>query len=162
MSQANYLVYQSLRNTFCPMVAVRCSVPFRSVQDGIYSPEKAHMRSTMSLRSFPNVAFETVPVFAWLTMAPSRLFKGDRLALPLWTPVRCFIWMHEWNCRCGETAQEKRKTLGSFGTWRVELCMSLRRIANYTIEYKFTWIMYVTETHCKLYNWIKIYCQVPT
>ena len=34
-----------------------------SIQDGIYALEKAHMRSTPSLRSFPNVAFETVPMF---------------------------------------------------------------------------------------------------
>ena len=32
---------------------------FSSVQDGIY----ALMLSTLSLRSFPNVAFETVPMF---------------------------------------------------------------------------------------------------
>ena len=36
------------------------------------------MRS--SLRSFLNVAFETVPMFVWLTMALSRPFKEDRLA----------------------------------------------------------------------------------
>ena len=36
---------------------------FSSVQDGIYALGKAHMHSTQSLRSFPNVAFETVPMF---------------------------------------------------------------------------------------------------
>ena len=36
-----------------------------SVQDGIYAIGKAHMRSIPSLRSFPNVAFETVPMFVW-------------------------------------------------------------------------------------------------
>ena len=35
---------------------------FSSVQDGIYALRKAHMRSTPSLRSFPNVALETVPM----------------------------------------------------------------------------------------------------
>ena len=30
------------------------------------------MRSTPSLRSFPDVAIETVPVFVWLTMVLSR------------------------------------------------------------------------------------------
>ena len=41
------------------------------------------MLSTPSLRSFPNVAFETVPMFVWLTkaLALSRRFKEDRLAL---------------------------------------------------------------------------------
>ena len=34
-----------------------------------------------SLRSFPNVAFEMVPMFVWLTMALSRPFKEDRLEL---------------------------------------------------------------------------------
>ena len=36
-------------------------VQFRSVQDGIYAFKKAHMHSTPSVRSFPNVAFETGP-----------------------------------------------------------------------------------------------------
>ena len=34
-----------------------------SIQDGICAVGKAHTRSTQSLRSVPNVAFETVPVF---------------------------------------------------------------------------------------------------
>jgi len=38
------------------------SVQFSSVQDGIYALGKAHMRSTPSLKSFPNVALETVPM----------------------------------------------------------------------------------------------------
>ena len=33
-----------------------------SVQDGMQVLKKAHMHSTPSLRSFPNVAFETVPM----------------------------------------------------------------------------------------------------
>ena len=41
----------------------------------------------VSLRSFPNVAFEMVPMFVRLTMALSRPFKEDRLALPLSTPL---------------------------------------------------------------------------
>ena len=43
------------------------------------------MRSTPSRRSFPNVAFETVPMFVWLTMALSRPVRKDRLVLPLST-----------------------------------------------------------------------------
>ena len=35
------------------------SIQFRSVQDGIYALGKAYVRSAPSLRSFPNVAFET-------------------------------------------------------------------------------------------------------
>ena len=45
------------------------------------------MRSTTSLRSFPNVAFETVPMFVLLTMVLSRPFKEDRRALPLSVPL---------------------------------------------------------------------------
>ena len=40
----------------------------------------------LSLRSFPNVAFETVPMFVWLTMTLSRPFNEDRLALRPSTP----------------------------------------------------------------------------
>ena len=39
--------------------------------------------SSTSLRSFPSVAFEMVPVSIWLTMALSRPFKEDCLALIL-------------------------------------------------------------------------------
>ena len=61
--------------------------PFSSVQDGIYALGKAHMCSTLSLRNFPSVAGETVPMFVWLTMALSRPFKEGSLALPLSTPL---------------------------------------------------------------------------
>ena len=47
----------------------------RSVPDGIYMLEKAHKCSAPSLRSFPSVALETVPVFVWLTVAFS-FFQG--------------------------------------------------------------------------------------
>ena len=40
---------------------VHSSVRFSSVRDGIYALRKAHVRSTPSLRSFPNVPLETVP-----------------------------------------------------------------------------------------------------
>ena len=41
------------------------------------------MHSTLSLRSFLNIAFEMMPMFIWLTMVLSRPFREDRLALPL-------------------------------------------------------------------------------
>ena len=63
-----------------------------SVQDGIYALGKAHMCSTPSLRRFPNGAFKTGPMFVWLTMALSRPFMEDRLALPLSTPLSSRIW----------------------------------------------------------------------
>ena len=54
-----------------------------SVQDGIYALEKASMRSTPSLRRFPNVAFETVPTFVcWHTMALSHLFEDYGMCGP--------------------------------------------------------------------------------
>ena len=68
----------------CLMHLLNIPTMFSSVQDGIYVPGKAHIiHSIPSVRSFPSVAFETVPVFVWLMMAPSRPFKEDRLALPL-------------------------------------------------------------------------------
>ena len=38
---------------------------------------KAHMCSTLSLRSLPSVAFETVPMLAGLMTSLSRPFKED-------------------------------------------------------------------------------------
>ena len=42
----------------------------------MYALGKAHIRSTTSLRSFPNFAFETVSMFVWLTMASLSFFQG--------------------------------------------------------------------------------------
>ena len=69
------------------VVAMTWPYQFSSVQNGIHALGKAHtiMPSTPSLRGSPIVAFETVPVFARLTMVVSRPFKEDRLALPLST-----------------------------------------------------------------------------
>ena len=39
----------------------RCFVQFSSVLDDVYALGKAHMPSTTFLRTFPKVAFETVP-----------------------------------------------------------------------------------------------------
>ena len=64
-----------------------------SVQDGICAPGKAHMCSTPSFRSFPNVAFEMVPMFVWQMMALSRPFKENRLALPPSMPLSSRILM---------------------------------------------------------------------
>ena len=41
------------------------------------------MRFTLSLRTFPNVAFKTISVVVLLTMALYRPFKKDRLAFPV-------------------------------------------------------------------------------
>ena len=56
------------------------SVQFSSIQ---FKMASIIMPSILSLRSFPNVAFETVPMFVWLTMTLSRPFKEGHLALPL-------------------------------------------------------------------------------
>ena len=48
--------------SFAGLIQVN-SVQFSSVQGGIYALGKAHMRSTPSLRCFPNVALEPVPMF---------------------------------------------------------------------------------------------------
>ena len=63
------------------------SVQFSSVRDDFYALGKALMCSTPSLRSFPNVAFETVPMFVSLMMALSHPFEEDRLALRLSAPL---------------------------------------------------------------------------
>ena len=76
---------------------------FSWVQDGIYALGKTDiiMRSTPSLRRFPNVALRTVPVLVWLPMALSpRPVKEDRWALPLSTPLssrRSMVWC-PWLC----------------------------------------------------------------
>ena len=66
------------------------------------SPYLLHPVFIPSLRSFCNVAFETVPMFVWLTMALSRPLKEDHLAIPLstslsrglmvWCPWFCARW----------------------------------------------------------------------
>ena len=71
-----------------------------SVQDGIYVLRKDHTRSTPSLRSFPNIAFETVPMFIWLKMAFSRHLKDHHPALPLSMPLSSrwsMVWC-PWLC----------------------------------------------------------------
>ena len=76
---------------------------FSSVQDDIYelwNQRKAHMHSTSSHRSFPNVALETVPMLVGLTMALSHPLKEDRWALPLSTPLSSrwsIVWC-PWLC----------------------------------------------------------------
>ena len=52
------------------------------------------------LGSSDNIAFETVPLFVWLTTALSRLFKKDPRAPPLLTPLssrRPVVWC-SWFC----------------------------------------------------------------
>ena len=46
-----------------------------------------YMHFPPSLRSFPNTAFETVPMFVWLTTALPHPFKEDHLVLLLSTPL---------------------------------------------------------------------------
>ena len=82
------------------VVADRFYIALFSSSVQFFVLRKARMRSTPSLRSFPNVSFETVPVFVWLTMAPYRPFKEDSLALPLLTPLssrRSMVW-RLWLC----------------------------------------------------------------
>ena len=60
---------------------------FSSVLDGISVLGKARIDSTPSLKSFPDIAFEIMPMFIWLMMALSRPFEENCLALPLSTPL---------------------------------------------------------------------------
>ena len=57
-----------------------------SVLCGIYALSKAHIDSTPSLRRFPNIAFETVPIFVFP-------FKEDRRAVPLSTTPSSMLSM---------------------------------------------------------------------
>ena len=49
-----------------------------SVQNGIYALGKVHMRTTLSLSSYSNIDFETVPMFIGVTMALPRSVKDWR------------------------------------------------------------------------------------
>ena len=57
--------------TECMYMAIELNC---SVQDGIYVLGKAHMRSNPSLRSIPNVTFETVPMSVLKDDSPT--FQG--------------------------------------------------------------------------------------
>ena len=52
------------------------------VPDGIYPLGKAHKQSTLSLRRFTSVAFKTVLMSVWLTMALSHPLNQNCRALP--------------------------------------------------------------------------------
>ena len=82
------------QNGACQHLTVRTPTELSSFQDGIYALGKAHMRSTKFLRSFPNDAFETVPIFAWLKMAFTCPFKKDLRALVLCKPKASFLQSH--------------------------------------------------------------------
>ena len=74
---------------------------FSSVQDGIYALGKDCMRATPSLRCFPIVGFETVPMLVWLTVALSS-FQGrsSSASKPLSAPLsskRSMVWC-PWFC----------------------------------------------------------------
>ena len=56
-------------------------VQFSLLPEGMYALGKAHKLSTSSLRSSPNIAFDTVPMSVWLTMVLSRPFKEECRAL---------------------------------------------------------------------------------
>ena len=70
---------ESFESFFLQRLCTAISVQFSSVQYRIYTLGKAQVRSsTPSPRSFPSVAFETIPMFVWLTMALSRQFFHGR------------------------------------------------------------------------------------
>ena len=68
------------------------------------------MRSIPSLRSFPNVAFETVPMLVWLTMVLSRPFKERLLFLRLSPPG------HQW---CDVLGFVSAGSVSSFSTLQI-------------------------------------------
>ena len=62
--------------------------------------ESPYMRSTLSLRSFSNIAFETVPILVWVTLALSRPLKENHWALPLSTSLSSRHSMVWWPWLC--------------------------------------------------------------
>ena len=58
---------------------------FRSVPNGASALGKAHMRSIPTLRSFPNLVFDSI--VRLIAMAPSRPFKEDCRAFSLSIPL---------------------------------------------------------------------------
>ena len=65
-----------------------CRLQFSSVQDGIYALGKAHMRPIPSFRSFPNEAFETIPMFQTITVPLNTvLYTNDNSSTQTTTVV---------------------------------------------------------------------------
>ena len=75
-------LYRSIRWKFAHVLLL-----FSSVRDSNCALWKAHMRPIPSLRHFLSVAFETVPMFVWLTMTLSCRFREERPAHPLSTSL---------------------------------------------------------------------------
>ena len=59
------------------MVSMHSEKPvhFSSLQDGIHALRKAHVPSTLSLRSFHNVIFGTAPMLVWFVSAQPGLLS---------------------------------------------------------------------------------------
>ena len=76
------------------------SVQFSSVQDGVYALGKAHMHLPLVSQKFPIVAFETVPVFIWLTLALSCSFMEDCQALSLSLSLSLCVFVSLCLCLC--------------------------------------------------------------
>ena len=64
---------------------------FSSIQDGVYALRKAYMRSTPSLRSFSNIAFETVPMCVWLRWQPSWTLSSFQGRLSCASPFQASL-----------------------------------------------------------------------
>ena len=86
----------SVQHPFLHQQLPYSSVQFCSAQDGTCVLRKVHVRSTPSLRCFPNVTFETVPVFVWLTLALSRPFTEGCLAVLLPLILKWFQCLSDW------------------------------------------------------------------
>ena len=71
---------------------------FSSVQDGTCALGKAHVRSTMSLRGFPNIAFERAQLFVWtLEQRSGESISQLRLLLKLlWSWLREYNFIGKW------------------------------------------------------------------
>ena len=72
---------RNIGRTIC--MARIMAVQFSSVRDGIFALGKSHMRSTPFLRRFPNVAFETVPMFVWFISLEVNLNERQQRTIVL-------------------------------------------------------------------------------
>ena len=115
---------------------------FTSVQDGIYVLAKAHMRSTPSVRSFPNIAFEMVSMFVMVSRfhwafycliddGPLWSFQGDCLVLPLSMPLSS-RWSMVWcPLLCACRFQAPQHFISSKKQATCEGCSALSRAAHH-------------------------------
>ena len=88
------------------------SVQFSSVQYVMYAPGKTHiyMRSTPSLGSFPNVAFETVPMFLICNHKRKKIYRFEvYTSIKISSLQLTILHVCCWLCDTAKTSSSERK-----------------------------------------------------